>query len=172
MKSKNFFNKAKWRDKVKVLSEALPYMKSFNGQTIVIKFGGHAMVTPELADSFAHDIVLLQQVGINPIVVHGGGPQIGLLLEKMGIESKFVDGLRITDAKTIEIVEMVLVGSINKEIVSKINTAGGRAAGICGKDGKLISAKKMALKKNGGKKIDLGQVGEPTVIDPYMIKTF
>ena len=147
MKSKNFFNKAKWRDKVKVLSEALPYMKSFNGQTIVIKFGGHAMVTPELADSFAHDIVLLQQVGINPIVVHGGGPQIGLLLEKMGIESKFVDGLRITDAKTIEIVEMVLVGSINKEIVSKINTAGGRAAGICGKDGKLISAKKMALKK-------------------------
>ena len=129
--------------KAETLTEALPYMQRYAGQTFVIKYGGHAMGDENLGLSFARDVVLLKQVGINPIVVHGGGPQIGAMLERLKIKSSFIDGLRVTDKETVEIVEMVLVGSINNHLVSSINEAGGIAVGLSGKDGNLIRARKL-----------------------------
>jgi len=163
--------------KVKTLSEALPYMRKFAGETFVIKFGGSAMGDPELAKMFARDVVLLKQVGINPIIVHGGGPQIGAMLEQLKIKSEFIDGLRVTDKDTVAIVEMVLCGSINKQIVSDINTAGGIAVGLSGKDAKLIEATKLRRRKrdsdsNIEKILDLGFVGEPTYINPHAFVVF
>ncbi len=162
---------------ISTLSEALPYMREFADETFVIKYGGHAMGDGQLAKQFAADIVLLKQVGINPIVVHGGGPQIGKMLERLKIQSDFVDGLRITDTATVEIVEMVLAGSINKQIVSEINKAGGTAIGICGKDGNLIEARKLRRTKrdpdsNIEKILDLGFVGEPVSINPTILQEF
>lgn len=159
------------------LSEALPYMRRFAGKTFVIKFGGHAMGDPELAPKFARDVVLLKQVGINPVIVHGGGPQIGAMLDRLKIQSSFVDGLRVTDKATVDIVEMVLAGSINKQIVSAINGAGGTAAGLSGKDGNLIVARRLRRTKrdsdsNIERILDLGFVGEPKVINPDMLRTF
>ncbi|MBT7613166.1 MAG: acetylglutamate kinase, partial [Rhodospirillaceae bacterium] len=133
--------------KAGVLAEALPYMRQFNGRRFVIKYGGHAMGDAKLARDFARDVVLIKQVGINPIVVHGGGPQIGAMLKKMNIHSEFIDGLRVTDRESVDIVEMVLAGSINKQIVTAINEAGGTAIGISGKDGSLIRARKLRRKK-------------------------
>lgn len=148
----------------KVLTEALPYIQRFHGKTIVVKYGGNAMTDPELENSFARDIVLLKTVGLNPIVVHGGGPQIGDLLARIGKESKFIDGMRVTDAETMDVVEMVLGGLVNKSIVNLINQNGGRAVGLTGKDGNLIRAKKMLLSKTdeSGKteELDIGHVGE------------
>jgi acetylglutamate kinase len=169
--------KADWLEQAKLLSQALPFMKRYSDKTVVIKYGGHAMGDPEMAKLFARDIVLLRQVGLNPIIVHGGGPQIGAMLGRLNIKSEFIDGLRVTDEETMEIVEMVLAGSINKEIVSAINEAGGRAAGLCGKDSDLIKAKKLTHTRrdegsNIAKVIDLGLVGEPDVIDPHILKCF
>lgn len=148
----------------KVLTEALPYIQRFHGKTIVVKYGGNAMTDPELENSFARDVVLLKTVGLNPIVVHGGGPQIGDLLTRMGKESVFIDGMRVTDSETMDVVEMVLGGLVNKSIVNLIQQNGGRAIGITGKDGNLIRAKKMLLHKIGengqAETIDIGQVGE------------
>lgn len=162
---------------ISTLSEALPYMREFAEETFVIKYGGHAMDNGPLAKQFAEDIVLLKQVGINPIVVHGGGPQIGKMLERLKIQSEFIDGLRITDAATVEIVEMVLAGSINKQIVSQINAAGGMAIGISGKDGNLIEARKVRRTvkdpdSNIEKILDLGFVGEPVSINPTILQEF
>jgi acetylglutamate kinase len=156
--------------KAETLTEALPYLQRYAGQTFVVKYGGHAMGDPELARSFADDVVLLKAVGINPIVVHGGGPQIGSMLKRLGVESRFIDGLRVTDAETAHIAEMVLAGSINKEIVGWIGAAGGRAVGISGKDAGLVIAEKVsrteADKLQGIERhIDLGFVGEPKHID-------
>ncbi len=163
--------------KTQVLSEALPYMRKHAGKTFVIKYGGHAMGDDALAASFASDAVLLKQVGINPIIVHGGGPQIGRMLERLRIKSSFVDGLRVTDHASVEIVEMVLSGSINKQIVSAINRAGGRAIGLSGKDGRLIEARKLRrIRKDPDSNIenilDLGFVGEPVRVDPRLLDVF
>ena len=159
------------------LSEALPFMRRFKGRTFVIKFGGHAMGDDNLADLFARDVVLLKHVGINPVVVHGGGPQIGNMLERLRIKSSFVDGLRVTDSATVEIVEMVLAGSINKQVVTAINRAGGCAVGLSGKDAKLISA--VPLKRTHRdpdsqieRVLDLGFVGDPSDIDPTVLNKF
>ncbi|MDA0368474.1 MAG: acetylglutamate kinase [Proteobacteria bacterium] len=154
----------------KTLAEALPYMREFSGQTFVVKFGGHAMGDDELAISFAQDIVMLRQVGIHPVVVHGGGPQIGEMLARLNIESSFVDGLRVTDRKTVDVVEMVLSGSINKKIVDSIHRAGGTAIGLSGKDGRLIEAQKLRRTtrdpdSNIENVLDLGFVGEPVRIN-------
>jgi acetylglutamate kinase len=162
--------------KARVLSEALPYMRRFAGKTIVIKYGGHAMGDEAVAGQFARDVVLLKQVGVNPIVVHGGGPQIGQMLERLNIKSTFIDGLRVTDAKTVEVVEMVLAGSINKSIVAAINKVGGCAVGLCGKDGGLITARKVTRTKrdpdsNIERVLDLGFVGEPDRINPAILET-
>ncbi len=159
------------------LSEALPYMQRYAGETVVIKYGGHAMGDPELAKLFARDIVLLKQVGVNPVVVHGGGPQIGRMLERLAVESEFIDGLRVTDQATVDIVEMVLSGSINKEIVANINAAGGFAVGLSGKDGHLIQAQKLHRTKkdpesNIERVLDLGFVGEPATITPHILDSF
>ena len=132
-------------DRAKVLIEALPYIQRFNRATIVVKYGGHAMIDKRLKQNFALDIILMKYVGLNPIVVHGGGPQIGDLLKKLSIKSEFVDGIRVTDKQTMDVVEMVLVGKVNKEIVNLINRSGGRAVGLSGKDGQLITARKMTL---------------------------
>ncbi|HUC70554.1 MAG TPA: acetylglutamate kinase [Stellaceae bacterium] len=159
--------------KAAVLAEALPYMRRYAGHTLVVKYGGHAM--GEGGDSFARDVVLLKQVGIHPIVVHGGGPQIGLMLKRLGIESRFVDGLRVTDAETMEIVEMVLAGTINKQLVAAINAEGGCAVGLTGKDGGLIEAKKVVRSKVEGDvriEIDLGFVGEPHRVAAGVLDTF
>lgn len=177
MKTRNVIDKDTWMDTVSTLSEALPYMREFADETFVIKYGGNAMGDGSLAKKFAEDIVLLKQVGINPIVVHGGGPQIGKMLERLKIQSEFIDGLRVTDAATVEIVEMVLAGTINKQIVSEINAAGGVAIGICGKDGNLIEARKARRTKkdpdsNIEKILDLGFVGEPVAINPTIIQEF
>lgn len=157
----------------KVLTEALPYIQRFTGKTIVVKYGGSAMVDERLKNSFARDIVLMKLVGMNPIVVHGGGPQIGTLLEKLDIQSRFVDGIRVTDSKTMDVVEMVLGGLINKEIVSLLNTNQGKAIGITGKDGGLITAEKLRIKKQGSdlesESIDLGQVGKVVSINTEII---
>ena len=134
-------------DRAKVLIEALPYIRRFNNAMIVIKYGGHAMVDKRLKKNFALDIVLMKYVGLNPIVVHGGGPQIGDFLKKLSIESEFVDGMRVTDTQTMDVVEMVLVGKVNKEIVALINQNGGQSVGLSGKDGQLITAKKMKYLK-------------------------
>lgn len=162
--------------KAGVLAEALPYMRQFNGRRFVIKYGGHAMGDTTLASAFARDIVLLKQVGIEPVIVHGGGPQIGAMLERLKIKSEFIDGLRVTDEATVEIVEMVLSGSINKQIVSAINAAGGRAVGLSGKDGGLMSVRKLRRTRretdsNIEKILDLGFVGEPSRIDPELLTT-
>jgi acetylglutamate kinase len=165
--------------KAETLTEALPYLQRYAGKTFVVKYGGHAMGDPELAHDFAQDIVLLKAVGINPVVVHGGGPQIGRMLKVLGIESRFVDGLRVTDRQTAEVAEMVLAGAINKELVSWIARAGGKAIGISGKDGGMVVARKVQAKKapkaieDDGEPlvVDLGFVGEPDKIDTSVIDT-
>src|SRR5205809_1735755 len=162
--------------KAEVLMEALPYFQRFYGKTFVIKYGGHAMVDEELKESFAQDIVLLKYVGINPVVVHGGGPQIDSVLDKMGITSRYVRGMRVTDQETLDIVEMVLVGKVNKEIVNVINQHGGMAVGLSGKDGGLILAKKMnvTVASDNGESpeiVDIGMVGEIIGINPLIIES-
>lgn len=157
-----------------VLSEALPYIQRFAGKTIVIKFGGNAMETEELTNSFARDIVMMKTVGINPVVVHGGGPQIGNLLKKIGKQSEFVDGMRVTDSETMDVVEMVLGGLVNKDIVSLINNNGGKAVGLTGKDGQMIRAKKLTISRNepgmnAPEIIDIGHVGEVASVDTDVI---
>jgi acetylglutamate kinase len=162
--------------KAETLTEALPYLQRYAGATFVVKYGGHAMGDPELARDFAEDVVLLKAVGINPVVVHGGGPQIGAMLTKLGVESSFVDGLRVTDAETAKVAEMVLSGAINKEIVSWIAAAGGRAIGISGKDGGFVRAAKFARTTRDPdsaieRAVDLGFVGAPEAIDRRVIDT-
>ena len=160
-------------DRAQVLTEALPYIQRFHGKTVVVKYGGNAMVDEELKQSFARDIVLMKLVGMNPVVVHGGGPQIGKLLERIGKKSEFIQGMRVTDRETMDVVEMVLGGLVNKEIVSLINKHGGKAVGLTGKDGRFIRARKMLLKAAGGDPsaagIDIGQVGEIDTIDPSLV---
>ncbi len=151
-----------------ILIEALPYIQRLDRKTVVIKFGGNAMVDAELQSSFAQDIVLLKQVGVNPVIVHGGGPQIGKLLEQIGKKSRFIEGMRVTDNETMDVVEMVLGGQVNKQIVSLINQHGGRAVGLTGKDGGLITARKMVSADEDPAK-DLGQVGEVESIDPSVV---
>jgi len=157
-------------DKARILSEALPHMQRYDEETVVVKYGGHAMGEEQLARDFARDIVLLEQLAINPVVVHGGGPQIGAMLKKLGIESQFAGGLRITDAATVEVVEMVLAGSINKQIVGFINGAGGKAIGLTGKDGNMVRARKLSRTVTDPESsieriVDLGFVGEPDKVD-------
>jgi acetylglutamate kinase len=149
----------------RILTESLPYIQRFTGKTFVIKFGGNAMTDPELHESFARDVVLMKLVGMNPVVVHGGGPQIGALLERLNIETQFVDGMRVTDEHTMDVVEMVLGASVNKEIVDSIHRNGGRAIGITGKDGQLIQAKKLGGSWGSDGQPDIGQVGEVESID-------
>ena len=162
--------------KAETLVEALPYMQRYAGATFVVKYGGHAMGDPEAARDFAEDVVLMKAVGINPVVVHGGGPQIGAMLKRLGVESRFVDGLRVTDAETARIAEMVLAGSINKEIVAWIGQAGGRAVGISGKDGGFVTAEKVGRNtpdrlQGIERHVDLGFVGEPVGVDRRIIDT-
>ena len=157
-----------------VLTEALPYIQRFTGRTVVVKFGGNAMVDPMLHDSFARDIVLMKLVGLNPVVVHGGGPQIGSLLEKLNIKTEFVNGMRVTDSETMDVVEMVLGGSVNKEIVASLNRNGGKAIGVTGKDGQLIRARKMTVNRfspelDASEIIDIGHVGEVEQIDTEVL---
>ena len=159
----------------KVLTEALPYIQRFTGKTIVVKFGGNAMVDPALHESFARDVVLMKLVGMNPVVVHGGGPQIGALLAKLNIHTEFVNGMRVTDAQTMDVVEMVLGGSVNKEIVASINRNGGKAIGVSGKDGQLIRARKLTVTRhseelNASEIIDIGHVGEVDQIDTEVLQ--
>ncbi|HTF14893.1 MAG TPA: acetylglutamate kinase [Burkholderiales bacterium] len=157
--------------KANVLAEALPYIKRFHGKTIVVKYGGNAMIEEQLKRSFAHDVVLLRLVGMNPVIVHGGGPQIDQQLARMGKKGEFIQGMRVTDPETMDVVEMVLGGQVNKEVVTLINQAGGKAVGLTGQDGAFVHAKKMLLsdKNNAGGKIDIGQVGEIASIDPKVI---
>jgi len=169
-------NKTDPQEQARILSEALPHMQRYDEETIVIKYGGHAMGDESLARSFAKDIVLLEQTAINPIVVHGGGPQIEAMLKRAGVQSQFAAGLRITDAATLEIVEMVLAGSINKQIVGFINAAGGKAIGLCGKDGNMVIAKKATRKvvdpdSRIERVVDLGFVGEPDKVDTTVLDT-
>ncbi len=169
--------RAEWLAKADILTEALPYMRKHAGKVIVVKYGGHAMGDEALSHAFARDVVLLKQVGLNPVVVHGGGPQIGSMLKRLAIESEFIDGLRVTDAATVEVVEMVLSGRINKGIVAAITAAGGRAVGLSGKDGGLIGARKLTrLRKDPDSNIesvlDLGFVGEPIRVDPHVLDVF
>jgi acetylglutamate kinase len=164
-------------ERAQILIEALPYIQRFRGKTIVIKYGGNAMVDDNLKHGFARDVVLMSLVGMNPVVVHGGGPQIGSLLERLGKEIRFVEGMRVTDRETMDVVEMVLGGLVNKEIVNLINQHRGKAVGLTGKDGGLIRAKKIVLKKTPAKEeklpseiMDIGHVGEVTGIDPEIVK--
>jgi acetylglutamate kinase len=171
---KNLRELARWRQTARVLVEALPFILSYDNKTIVVKYGGHAMGAG-VPTEFAQDIVLMKQTGMNPVVVHGGGPQIGAMLKKLNIPSSFVDGLRVTDAATMEVVEMVLSGTINKQIVAGINAAGGRAVGVSGKDGNLVRARKAVKTKTDpatGAKIpvDLGFVGDPEKVDTDVLK--
>ena len=164
-------------EKADILLEALPYIQRFANKTMVIKYGGHAMEDEELKVSFVRDVVLLQFIGLNPVIVHGGGPQIDGMLNKIGKKSQFIEGMRVTDEETMEVVEMVLVGKINKEIVSRINANGGQAIGLSGTDGNLIRARKMWAHKKGKEgqereRIDLGMVGEVEAINPEVIRTF
>ena len=152
-----------------ILIEALPYIQALDRKTVVIKFGGNAMVDEALKSSFARDIVLLKQIGVNPVIVHGGGPQIGKLLEQIGKKSRFIEGMRVTDNETMDVVEMVLGGQVNKQIVSLINGHGGRAVGLTGKDGGMITARKMKLAGSDAEDNDLGQVGEVETIDPAVV---
>ncbi len=170
-------NSSDWINKAEILCEALPFMKKFAGETFVIKFGGSAMGSDENIRNFAESVVLLKQVGINPVIVHGGGPQIGTMLDKLNIESSFVDGLRVTDSQGLEIVEMVLCGSINKMIVQHINAAGGRAIGISGKDADFIQAKRVTKRdkdpdSNIEKIVNFGFVGEPYKVDTDVLSIF
>ncbi len=170
-------DRQEWGRKAEVLCEALPFMRKFAGETFVIKFGGSAMGDDSNLKNFAQNIVLLKQIGINPIVVHGGGPQIGQMLKKLGINTSFVDGLRITDADTVDVVEMVLAGSINKMIVKEINLAGGKAVGLSGKDGNFITARRVTRTKkdpdsNIEKILNFGFVGEPCKIDTEVLNVF
>jgi acetylglutamate kinase len=157
--------------KAKVIAEALPYIQRFWDKTVVIKYGGNAMTDPALKAAFARDVVLLKLVGLNPVVVHGGGPQIEDLLKRVGKKGEFIQGMRVTDAETMELVEMVLGGQVNKEVVNLINQAGGKAVGLTGKDGRFIRAKKLMMesREKPGDLIDIGQVGEITKIDPSLI---
>jgi acetylglutamate kinase len=168
-------DKSNANSSAQLLVEALPYIRRFHGKTIVIKYGGHAMVDDKLKREFARDVVLMKLVGMSPVVVHGGGPQIGSLLERIGKKSKFIEGLRVTDRETIDIVEMVLGGLINKEIVALVNSQGGRAVGLSGKDGGLIQAKKLVLQPDkrelGDEIIDMGHVGEIREINPAVVET-
>ena len=162
-------------DKSRTLAEALPFMRRYAGRTVVVKYGGHAMGDEKVVSEFAHDVVLLKQVGINPIVVHGGGPQIAQMLDKLGIKSSFVDGLRVTDERTVEVVEMVLAGSINKQLAAHVTRAGGIGIGLCGKDGNLIVARKLTRTKRDPdsqieKVIDLGFVGEPEKVNAAILE--
>ena len=159
--------------KAEILAEAMPYIRRFHGKMLVIKYGGNAMTDPQLKESFARDVVLLKLVGMNPVVVHGGGPQIEQLLARVGKKGEFVQGMRVTDAETMDIVEMVLAGQVNKEIVELINHAGGRAVGLTGQDGGLIRARKlrMMLPEQPGGEVDIGQVGEIETIDPGIVLT-
>jgi acetylglutamate kinase len=158
--------------RAKILAEALPYIQRFHGKTIVIKYGGSAMTDAKLKESFARDIVLLKLVGMNPVIVHGGGPQIDELLKKVGKKGEFVQGMRVTDAETMDVVEMVLGGQVNKDIVNLINRHGGRAVGLTGKDGGFIRAKKLKVRDDGNseKLIDIGHVGEVEAIDPEVVQ--
>src|SRR5512140_3811299 len=158
------------QEQARILVEALPHMQRYDEETVVVKYGGHAMGQEQMARDFARDIVLLEQTAINPVVVHGGGPQIEAMLKKLGIKSEFAAGLRITDAKTVEIVEMVLAGSINKQLVGYINEAGGKAVGLCGKDGNMVIASKATRSmvdpdSHIERVVDLGFVGEPEKVD-------
>ena len=164
-----------WLARADILTEALPYMRRHAGKAVVVKYGGHAMGDASLSAAFARDIVLMRQVGINVIVVHGGGPQIGAMLDRIGVESEFIDGLRITTSEAVDVVEMVLSGQVNKSIVSQIASEGGRAVGLSGKDGGLLRVKKLTRAKrdldtNIEKVIDLGFVGEPEKVDPYILE--
>lgn len=168
-------NRAEALNIAQVLTEALPYIQRFTRKTIVIKFGGNAMVDPTLHESFARDVVLMKLVGMNPVVVHGGGPQIGSLLEKLNIHTEFIDGMRVTDAQTMDVVEMVLGGSVNKEIVSSINRNGGKAIGVTGKDGQMIRAHKLTITRHSPELdapeiIDIGHVGEVDQIDTEVLQ--
>jgi len=163
-------------EKAKILVEALPYIRRFYDKTIVIKYGGSAMEEERLKRNFALDVVLLKYIGIHPVIVHGGGPQIGNILTKLGKKSQFIEGMRVTDKETMDVVEMVLVGKVNKEMVSLINQQGGKAVGLSGKDGKLITARKLKLTKSRGKDkpaevIDIGMVGEVKTINPGVIES-
>ncbi|MDD1644139.1 MAG: acetylglutamate kinase, partial [Methylococcaceae bacterium] len=174
MESQKIMQKRTAHQIADVLIEALPYIQRFKGKTVVVKFGGNAMVDEALKHSFARDIVLMKLVGLNPVVVHGGGPQIGQLLTKLGKTTGFIDGMRITDSETMDVVEMVLGGLVNKEIVNLINRHGGKAVGLTGKDGDFIRAKKIHQKKseseaNASEIIDLGHVGEVSSIDPAVV---
>ena len=157
--------------KAQVLAEALPYIRRFHGKTIVIKYGGNAMTDEKLKHSFAHDVVLLKLVGMNPVVVHGGGPQIDEVLKKVGKKGEFVQGMRVTDSETMDVVQMVLGGQVNQDIVNLLHQAGGRAIGLTGKDGWFIRARKLLLpsKDNGTEMLDIGQVGEVASIDPEIV---
>jgi len=154
----------------RVLTESLPYIQRFTGRTFVIKFGGNAMVDAELFESFARDVVLMKLVGMNPIIVHGGGPQIGQLLDRLAIQSEFIEGMRVTDEPTMDVVEMVLGASVNKEIVDSIHRNGGRAVGLTGKDGELLRAKKLQLTAASEEQPDIGQVGEVTSVDTRVLQ--
>jgi len=160
--------------KARILAEALPHLIRYDDQTVIIKFGGHAMGKPALSEAFAQDVVYLKKSGVNPIVVHGGGPQIGAMLQKLQIKSEFVNGLRVTDKPTVEIVEMVLAGAINKEIVSAINRHGGQAVGISGKDANLMIARRITQvqdpESNLMRSVDLGYVGEPEIVNPHIVE--
>ena len=157
--------------KAKTLAEALPYIQRFHGKTIVIKYGGNAMTDPALKEGFARDVVLLKVVGMNPVIVHGGGPQIDDLLKRVGKKGEFIQGMRVTDAETMDVVEMVLGGQVNKDIVNLINRCGGKAVGLTGKDGGLIRARKMMVRSAPGsdEMVDIGQVGEVESIDPAIV---
>ncbi len=156
--------------RAELLMEALPYIREFQGKTLVIKYGGAAMEQAPLKELFALDVILLRYVGINPVIVHGGGPQIGAFMKRLGKESRFVGGMRVTDAETVEIVEMVLVGKINKEIVGLINHHGGKAVGLSGKDGNLIRARRLAHRTPEGQEVDIGLVGEVEQVNPHAIR--
>lgn len=160
------------KDKAKILAEALPYIRRFHGKTIVIKYGGNAMVEEKLKKGFARDVVLLKLVGLNPVIVHGGGPQIDDMLKRVGKQGEFIQGMRVTDAETMDVVEMVLGGLVNKDIVNQINRQGGQAVGLTGKDGAFIRAKKLLMADNQkeGKWLNIGQVGEIESIDPSLIE--
>ncbi len=159
------------KDKAKILAEALPYIRRFHGKTIVIKYGGNAMIEENLKTGFARDVVLLKLVGMNPVIVHGGGPQIDDMLKRVGKQGEFIQGMRVTDAETMDVVEMVLGGLVNKNIVSLINSQGGQAVGLTGKDGAFIRAKKLLMADNqkAGEWLNIGQVGEIESIDPSLI---
>ena len=158
-------------EQARILMQALPHMLHYDDTVVVVKYGGHAMGDEATARNFARDMVLLEQSGVNPVVVHGGGPQIGAMLNKLGIKSEFADGLRVTDKATVEVVEMVLAGSINKQIVGFINNAGGRAIGLCGKDGNMVTARKVERSESDGKPaVDLGFVGDPAKVDATVLE--